>query len=362
MMREKTPGQVNAGGSETEIKMKKRLLQILLVLGVLALSYQGIRQYDRYLQNRSCTREIFAMDTVMSFTAYGKDAEAAVEAAVQEVRRLDSLLSTGSVSGEVSKLNEAGAAAVSEDTGELFVRGMEIYEDTKGAFDFTVYPLMCLWGFPTKEYHVPTQEELREVLPLVDASKVKVEGNKVSLGKGQQVDFGGIAKGYASGRVMEVYREYGVTSGMVSLGGNVQVLGRKPDGSAWKIGIRNPEGALGEIVASLDAEDCAVVTSGGYERYFEEDGTTYIHILNPATGYPAAGELASVTVVSEDGTLADALSTSLYIMGMADAVSYWKAYGDEFEMVLITEAGEIYATEGIFGLIRTEREVEEITG
>ena len=351
VMREKTPGQVNAGGSETEIKMKKRLLQILLVLGVLALSYQGIRQYDRYLQNRSCTREIFAMDTVMSFTAYGKDAEAAVEAAVQEVRRLDS---------PVSKLNEAGAAAVSEDTGELFVRGMEIYEDTKGAFDFTVYPLMCLWGFPTKEYHVPTQEELREVLPLVDASKVKVEGNKVSLGKGQQVDFGGIAKGYASGRVMEVCREYGVNSGMVSLGGNVQVLGRKPDGSAWKIGIRNPEGALGEIVASLDAEDCAVVTSGGYERYFE--AVAYIHILNPATGYPAAGELASVTVVSEDGTLADALSTSLYIMGMEDAVSYWKAYEDEFEMVLITEAGEIYATEGIFGLIRTEREVEEITG
>ena len=105
-----------------------------------------------------------------------------------------------------------------------------------------------------------------------------------------------------------------------------------------------------------------MVTSGGYERYFEEDGTTYIHILNPATGYPAAGELASVTVISEDGTLADALSTSLYIMGLADAVTYWKDSGDAFEMILITDKGKIYATDGIFGQIRSEEEIKEISG
>ncbi len=340
--------------------MKKRILQILAVLMAFLLLYGGIRQYGGYIQNTSCTREIFAMDTVMSFTAYGKNAEAAVETAVQEVKRLDRLLSTGDRSSEVYQLNETGAAAVSEDTRALLERGMEIYEDTEGAFDFTVYPLMCLWGFPTKECHVPTKEELREVLPLVDASKVRMEGDRVFLGEGQQVDFGGIAKGYASARVMEVYREYGITSGMVSLGGNVQVLGEKPDGSAWRIGIRDPEGEQGEIAATLEAEDCAVVTSGGYERYFEEDGNTYIHILNPATGYPAAGDLVSVTVVSRDGTLADALSTSLYIMGFEEAVTYWKDAGDVFEMILITDAGEIYATEGIFGKIRTEGEVEKI--
>ena len=145
-----------------------------------------------------------------------------------EVQRLDALLSAGSSSIELSILNETGTGAVSEDTAVLFQRGMEIYETTGGRFDFTVYPLVCLWGFPAKEYHVPSEEELQAVLPLVDASKVSINGNEVHLGEGQQVDFGGIAKGYASGRAMEIYEEYGIKSGMVSLGGNVQVLGKKP--------------------------------------------------------------------------------------------------------------------------------------
>ena len=171
------------------------------------------------------------------------------------------------------------------------------------------------------------------------------------------MDFGGIAKGYASERVMERYRECDITSGMVSLGGNVQVLGEKPDGSAWRVGIQDPEGTRGEQVAVLEVTDCAVVTSGGYERYFEEDGNTYIHILDPVTGYPAERDLASVTVISEDGTLADALSTALYIMGFDDAVSYWRAHEGEFETVLITDQGTIFVTEGIYEHLSSEREV-----
>ncbi len=314
-------------------------------------------QYEKENQSRYCSRELFAMDTVMSFSAYGKNAEAAVEAAMEEVQRLDALLSAGASSGELSILNETGTGAVSEDTAVLFRRSMEIYKTTGGLFDFTVYPLVCLWGFPTREYHVPSEEELQAILPLVDASKVSLNGNEVHLGEGQQVDFGGIAKGYASGRIMEIYEEYGIKSGMVSLGGNVQVLGKKPDDSQWRIGIRDPKGGQGDLAAVLEAENCAVVTSGGYERYFEEDGNTYIHILNPETGYPADGDLASVTVISEDGTLADALSTSLYLMGAEDAVSYWREYGENFEMVLITDEGEIYATAEICGRLSSEREI-----
>lgn len=342
-------------------QMLKRLAGAILLLLACVLIWQ---QYHKQAGERSCTEQLFAMDTVMTFTAYGKHSEEAVDAAIREVERLDALLSTGSTSSEITILNAAGGGqGLSDDTTELFQRGLEIYEDTDGAFDFTIYPLMQLWGFPTGEYHVPSAEELQEVLSLVEASKVELSEdgtNGVSLGEGQQVDFGGIAKGYTSERVMEIYEECGVTSGMVSLGGNVQVLGEKPDGSPWRVGIQDPEGAQGETLAVFEAADCAIVTSGGYERYFEEDGETYIHILDPKTGFPVKGDLASVSVISGDGTLADALSTALYIMGREKAVDYWRRHEGEFEMVLITFGGHICITEGISENFFTEREVTTV--
>ncbi len=345
--------------------MKKKIVKRLAGATLLAVMCFLVWGHSKCEGRKFCTKQIFAMDTMMDFTAYGKDCEEAVDAAIKEVQRLDALFSTGDDSSEISILNRTGSGrGLSNDTIAIFRRGLEIYADTDGLFDFTVYPLMCLWGFPTKEYRVPSPEDLQEVLPLVDASKVRVGEDgmgEIHLGEGQQADFGGIAKGYASERVMEIYEEYGVTSGMVSLGGNVQVLGKKPDDSAWRVGIQDPEGDRGELAAVLEAEDCAVVTSGGYERFFEEDGNTYIHILDPRTGRPAEGDLASVTVVSEDGTLADALSTSLYIMGFNEAISYWRKNTDTFDMVLITVDGKLYATEGITDRIRTERELSGIT-
>ena len=240
---------------------------------------------------------------------------------------------------------------------KLLEEAESIRQSTGGLFDVTVYPLMQLWGFPDGDYQVPIQEEISSTLSLVDAAQMQIEGAQVTLGEGQQVDLGGIAKGYASDRVMELYREYGVTSGMVSLGGNIETLGTKPDGSSWKIGIRNPEITSGsgsgteEVLLALEVENQAVITSGGYERYFEENGETYIHILDPRTGYPADAGLLSVTVVSENGMLADALSTSLYIMGGADAAEYWRIHGNDegnsFELVLVDTSGKVYATEGL---------------
>lgn len=319
----------------------------LLGVALLGLLAGCIWQSTGGSKNSSCTRQIFAMDTVMSFTAYGKNCEEAVDAAIEEVKRLDSLLSTGDPDSEISRLNVAGVSSVSEDTVVLFERALAVCETTGGLFDVSVYPLMELWGFPTGEYHVPSEEELEDVLPLVDASQIEVTGSQVRLGAGQRVDLGGIAKGYASARIMEIYEQHGVCSGMVSLGGNIQVLNRKPDGSGFRIGIREPEGYSADIVAVVEVENRAVVTSGGYERYFEENGNIYIHILDPGTGRPVEGDLASVTVVSEDGMLADALSTALYIMGLEDALAYWRNYGENFELVLITKTGELYATEGL---------------
>lgn len=304
----------------------------------------------------TASKQLFAMDTVITLRADGKHAEEAVEKAVEELLRLDKMFSTGEENSEISMLNRQGEGEVSEETLTVLEEGMRLYKETGGLFDMTIYPLMQLWGFTNKEYHVPSEEELEKVLPLIGGERIQITGNHVTLGEDQQIDLGGIAKGYASARLMEIYKECGVTGGMVSLGGNVQALGTKPDGKKWKIGIQDPEGENGQIAAVLEIQDLAVITAGGYERYFEEDGNTYIHIMNPKTGYPADGDLASVTVVSAQGMAADALSTALYLMGYEKACDFWRQHAGEFGMILIDRDGKIFVTEDISADFSSERE------
>lgn len=292
------------------------------------------------------TRDLFAMDTVMRLSAYGPRAEKALDAAEAELHRLDALFNAGNPEGELARLNAAGSARVSEDTARILTRASEFYRETGGLFDCTVYPLMEVWGFPSKTYRVPTGTELDAARALVDGSRVQVENETVRLGAGQKIDLGAIGKGYASEQVMEIFREAGVKHAMVSLGGNVQTLGTRPDGTPWRIGLRDPEGDSSSYLAAVEVEDRAVVTSGGYERYFEAEGHRYIHILDPRTGRPAQSDLLSATVVSPDGVLADALSTALYIMGLDGALDYWRSHTG-FELLLLSGDGTLYATEGL---------------
>ena len=335
--------------------MNRKPLLILLSIIVAGLAAGCVLKYSRQSHAREYSRQFFAMDTVMSFIAYGERGEEAVEAAVQEVERLDALLSTGIAESEVSRINASGEGDLSE---KILSEGLAIWKQTGGLFDVTIYPLMQLWGFPTGNYHVPTEEELKQTMSLVDSSKVILDGNHVTLGEKQKMDLGGIAKGYTSNRIMEIFQEYGVTSAMVSLGGNVQTLGKKPDGTDWQVGIQNPDNVQGDLLGAVAVQDQAVITSGGYERYFEENGQTYIHILDPRTGCPAESGLASVTIVSSNGMLADALSTSLYIMGLDEAEAYWRIYADEFDMILMTDDGTVYVTEGIRDRFRTKGKMD----
>ena len=317
------------------------------------------------------SRDFFAMDTYMTVTAYGDKAGEATEAAEEEVYRLDAMFSTGNPDSEISGLNSKGGAVLSQEAGDLVERGLELYDETGKKFDIAVYPVMKAWGFTDKKYRVPSEEELEKLLPLTDAAEVHCadsddsDGVEVSFGKeGMAIDLGGIAKGYTSARIMEVYKEHGVTSGLVSLGGNVQVLGTKPDGSKWKVAVQDPgskteddadaadgsgETGAAEYMGMLEVADAAVITSGAYERNFTQGGKFYHHIIDPATGYPADSGLKSVTIVSQDGTLADALATSLYIMGKDDALDYWRDHRDEFGCILMDDDGELYVTEDIAG-------------
>lgn len=308
------------------------------------------------------TAELFAMDTYMSLTAYGEQGEEAVEQAKQKIEELDEILSIGNPDSEISELNKNGEAVVSQDTYALITEGIAIWAETGGAFNITMEPLMELWGFTSENYRVPEQGELEDSLKLTDVSKITADdaSGKVSLGiEGMEIDLGGIAKGYTSEKLMEIFREQGIGSAMVSLGGNVQVLGKKPDGSLWRVAIQSPEDGDGYL-GILETSDRAVITSGGYERYFEEGGEVYHHILNPATGYPADSGYESVTIVSEDGSLADALSTALFVLGPEKAEDYWREHADSFDAVLLTTEGELSVTEGIADAFTSDYEVRVI--
>ncbi len=346
----------------------KKIAGILCLTGVILLSgCNADTKTDTAANQQStqsdATRELFAMDTYMMVTAYGENAESAADAAIAEIERLDALLSTGSEESEVGRINENGSGELSEDTSYLLERSMEIYEATEGAFDITIYPIMEAWGFTTQNYQVPEADALETLLSLIDTSEIKFDksSREVSFGlEGMQIDFGGIAKGYTSSRIVEIWQEYGITSGLINLGGNVQALGSKTDGSNWRIAIQNPNDQNGYI-GIIEIQDKAVITSGGYERYFEQDGVLYHHIIDPSTGYPAETGLISVTIVSGDGTLADGLSTSLFVMGKDKAVEFWQAHSEEFDAILMTEDNVLYVTEGIAENFTTELPMEIIS-
>lgn len=293
-------------------------------------------------QQTPCSATIFAMDTVMELSVYG-DREL-IDEATELIIKLEDRLSVTDETSEISRLNRDGKAELSPDTAELLASALEICDMTEGALDLSVYPAVRAWGFTTGVYRVPDEPELAKLRELVDYSAVRMAGLEANLPSGMMVDLGSVAKGYTGGRVIELMRELGATSALVNLGGNVHALGSKPDGSDWRVGIRDPEGE--SYLGILSVHDAAVVTSGGYERYFEKDGETYWHIIDPATCRPARSGLLSVTVTGPDGTLCDGLSTALFVMGLERSASLWRSLSG-FDAVFVTEAGEVYITEGI---------------
>ena len=291
----------------------------------------------------------FAMDTIMTFTIIDPDGEELLIDAEQEIRRLERLFSVTMEDSDVSKLNAAaGKEAIDMhiDTQVLLQAGKQLGKETNGAFDIAISPIVKAWGFTEEEHSVPAQAELNALLPLTNPDDIILTEGKAYLQKeGMAVDLGGIAKGYASDKLAELLRGKGVESALFSLGGNICTIGTKVDGTPWKTAVQNPLDA-NDYVGLLEAGDTCIITSGGYQRFFEENGKQYHHIIDPATGYPAESGLLSVTIVCESGTKADALSTALYVMGLEKAVEFWKN-SDDFEAIFVTADGEVVATGGL---------------
>ena len=291
-------------------------------------------------------RTFFAMDTVMTLRLYEGGDENTLDQAEARVRELEGLWSVTDGASEISTLNHDGSAELSPETADLLRTALGMCERTGGALDISTYPILRAWGFTTGEYAVPEEEEIAALLPMVDYTQVMQDGTCASLPEGMEIDLGSVAKGCAGWRLAHLLKENGVTSALLDLGGNIQTVGAKPDGSPWRVAIRNPAGEGN--VGVVEVVDQAVVTSGGYERYFEEDGVRYWHIIDPKTGAPARSGLASVTVVGESGLLCDGLSTALFVLGREGALEHWRQHRD-FEAVLVSEDGSVTITAGLEG-------------
>ena len=292
--------------------------------------------------------DLFAMDTYMNLKVWCDNGETVLKDGARLIQNLEQTLSVTSPESDTSRINQNAGSPVeiTEDTSILIQEALQIGEDSHGALDITVYPVLKAWGFTTQEYQIPDDDTIRNLLTHVDYTQIQLNGNLVTIPEHAELDFGSLAKGYTSDRLMQLFKENGAESAIVNLGGNVQTLGAKPDGSKWSVGIVNPLSPA-ENLCILKIENQAVITSGNYERYFVgDDGKTYWHIIDPKDGYPADNGLISVTVIGESGLLCDALSTALFAEGTEQAVQHYQS-SDDFEMVLVTEDGRILLSEGM---------------
>lgn len=289
------------------------------------------------------------MDTKMTVKVYGEGAPEAAREAKERLQALDALWSATSEGSDVVRLNSGAgeAVALAPETMRLLRLSEVVREETKGALDVTLLPLLKLWGFSGGVHRVPTAEEIEAARALTGAGKLKLDeaAGTARLEKGSSVELGAVAKGYAGELVAAELKSRGVRSALLDLGGNIETIGMREGGTPWRVGLRNPFG--GALLGTVEVADAAVVTSAIDQRFFtDEAGNHYWHILDPATGKPAASGLASATVVAKSGGRADALSTALFVMGAARAAAFWHERQD-FDMVLVGMDGHVWITEGL---------------
>ncbi|HHY37571.1 MAG TPA: FAD:protein FMN transferase [Clostridia bacterium] len=294
-------------------------------------------------------RTEFMMDTVVTVKAFGASQEALSEA-FDVMRRVDALMNRYSEDSDIGLLNlHAGREPVrlSDDTMECLEEAIRYAKISDGAFDPTLGPLIDLWGIGKRADFIPSREEIERALKLRGIDKIVLDP-KTETGflkvEGMKVDLGGIAKGFAVDRAALALKRRGIRSAIIDAGGNVYVIGKKPDGSEWRVGIRHPRKS-DRMIAVVEVSDTAVVTSGDYQRYFEKNGVRYHHIFDPATGEPAR-KLISCTIICPSSTRADALSTAVFVLGPDLGMDLVERLPD-VEAVLVTPRGEVLVSSGL---------------
>lgn len=308
----------------------------------------------------SCTKKqaapqsqsFFMLGTVCKVTIYDNPTPEAFSASFARLREIEDRMSLRNSKSEVAEINlNAGKqpVVVSKDTFKVVQKALEIAAISGGAFDPTVGPLVQAWDIGGEQPRKPLQDEIDFILPLIGYSRVVLDEDSSSVfleDEGMVLDLGGIAKGYAADEVARILFEHGVRHAIVNLGGNVLTVGKKMDGTPWKIGVQDPEALRGEYVMILSLIDQTLVTSGPYERFLELDGEVFHHILDTKTGYPVNSDYTSVSIITENSLLADALSTALYALGYEDGMALINTL-EGVEAIFMTREKKILLSEGL---------------
>jgi thiamine biosynthesis lipoprotein len=294
----------------------------------------------------------FAMDTVIMYKVFGKQAKEALSASKKETARMEGMLSRFITDSEISKINQAAGKdfiKVSPETYQVLAQALKYSGCCEGRFDVTIGPLAELWRNSKKMLSAPEDRTIKQILPLVNHHELMLHSSSQSVRlsiPGQSIDLGGIGKGFTADRILHILKLYGIKSAFTNFGGNVAAIGSRPDGEPWRVGITHPRSEK-ELIGAVSIVNKSVVTSGDYQRYFiGKDGRRYHHILDPVTGYPSASGLIGVTVVADSSMMADALSTILFIIGLRKGSELLKTFPGT-EAIFIADNLQVYVTEGL---------------
>jgi len=335
-----------------------KTLYLLLVTCYLLLVPACSKEDRLYRESR------IAMDTITTITIVSpskEEAQKAIDEGFKEIKRLEHLLNYFSPDSDISRINRSAGimpVKVSRDTIEIIKKAIMISEATKGAFNPAMGPVIRLWKFSRQNQAstIPSEEEISKALKLVDYKRIKIDEktSEVYLDtEGMELDLGGIAKGYAADRAIEVIKEMGIKAALVAVAGDIKGFGLRPNGKPWHIGIqdpRPPEHKPDSVFATLYLKDKAISTSGDYQRFFIKNGKRYHHIIDPKTGYPAESSTISVSVITDDGFMTDGLSTAMFIFPPEKAITFLESLG--VEGVIVDHNKKVYITKGLKGEIK----------
>jgi len=302
-------------------------------------------------KDASVTLNDFALDTTVRIKIYGTRDESPLQKSLQEIRRLESLLSVHKEGSEIQQLNQhAGQdwVEISPETEEILKAALYYGDLSQEKLNITAGPLIDLWAIDPPDGYIPSPQELKDISPLMNLHDLKLEAGKARLEKqGMRVNLGAIAKGYIADQCKDYLKEQGFKSGLINLGGNILAIGSKPGNNPFRIGIQDPLSLRGENIGILEIRDQSMVTSGDYERFFvDEEGNRYHHILDPDTGFPAERGLHQVTILSETSMEGDALSTTLFLLGLKAGRELIENR-DHTEAIFVTTDKKVYLTSGL---------------
>lgn len=320
----------------------KTLSAVLTASALLLTGCSGAKSSTQTDQDLTYTDMLF--DTVIKIQILDPADESILDGLKKLCEKYDTMFSATNTDSELYKLNHANGQpfTVSSETANLIQEGIHYSKLSGGAFDLTIEPVSALWDFKADKPTVPSSDAIAQAVSHVDYTKVDIQDNTVTLEDPEAgIDLGAIAKGYIADQVKTYLKKQGIKHAIINLGGNVDVIGTKPDGSKYNIGIQKPFDESGEAITSVQLKDQTVVTSGIYERYFKKNGKLYHHILDPRTGYPCENNLYSVSIITDSSTKADALSTTCFLLGYEKGMELIQSM-DGVEAIFITDDEKVH--------------------